>query len=711
MEPVVPNETNTARAESGVNRSTRNTPGSTHNRIDDNINRIDKGEEMPALSEQALADAATLSDADALELLRLMEMSRQGDRREGILLRQSRGWFQVSGMGHEPLAVIMKHLRPDDYLYPYYRDRAMALARGITNYELALAYFAKRESSSGGRHMPGHYSSRELNIFSVATPTASQCIPAAGTAWGMKLQGKDSVVVCTVGDAAIRQGEYYEAIAFAIQENLPLITIVEDNLYGISTPTAHHNPYRLKIFNEEHSVFVNGRDPYEVFVKSGEAIQKARQGGGPTVLWCELDRLSSHTSSDDHRIYRSPEDLAQMILRDPITVLSRHLIEKGVLTEADWKKQQVEIIAQVENDYLSAEHAAEVEPDKVEEWLYSPNPEEPAPPPVKPLDTMTMVSAINETLRAALQADDRVIMLGEDIEDPKGGVFGLTKGLSTDFPDRVYNAPLAEATIVGAAVGLAASGWRPIFELQFIDFLSPGLNQFMTQVSSLRWRSNGNWSCPMVLIAPCGAYLPGGSLWHSQSNEGTWAHIHGIRVCTPSTPEDAAGMLWTAIRGDDPTLVLVPKHIFRKRVTVTDAFPAVPIGKVAIRREGMDVTLVTWGNGTELADEAAERAEQEGISVEIVDLRTITPCDWDGVASSLTKTGRLVVLHEDSRTGGFGQAVIAEMTSRLERWNQFLAAPQLVARLDTPVPYCPTLEYTVLPNIDQVMDAIRVVME
>jgi 2-oxoisovalerate dehydrogenase E1 component len=214
----------------------------------------------------------------------------------------------------------------------------------------------------------------------------------------------------------------------------------------------------------------------------------------------------------------------------------------------------------------------------------------------------------------------------------------------------------------------------------------------------------------MVLIAQCGAYLPGGSLWHSQSNEGTWAHIHGIRVCIPSTPEDAAGLLWTAIQGDDPTLFLVPKHIFRKRVTV-DTFPAVPFGKVAVRRAGTDVTLVTWGNGTELADEAAERAEKEGISVEVVDLRCITPCDWEGVAASLAKTGRLVVLHEDSRTGGFGQAVIAEMTSHLARWNQFLAAPQLVARMDIHVPYCPTLEFTVLPNIDQVMDAIHVVME
>lgn len=646
----------------------------------------------------------------ALELLKIMELSRQGDRREGILLRQSRGWFQVSGMGHEPIAALAYLLRSDDYLFPYYRDRALALARGVTNYELALAYFAKRESSSGGRHMPGHYSNRKLNIFSAATPTASQCIPAAGAAWAMKLDGKDSVVLCTVGDAAIRQGEYYEAICFAIQENLPLVMVVEDNLYGISTPTRRHNPYRLKVFNEEHVIFVNGRDPYEVYAKGATAIARARQGGGPTVLWCELDRLSSHTSSDDHRVYRSAEDIAQMALRDPIPNLARKLIDEGQLTEEEWQAYQEEISQQVEEDYLRAEQAADVEPEHVMDWLYA-DPVPATSPPIRPAESMTMVTAINETLRAALATNDRVIMMGEDIEDPKGGVFGLTKGLSTDFPGRVINAPLAEATIVGTAVGLAAAGYRPVFELQFIDFLSTGMNQLMTQVASLRWRSVGEWPCPVTFIAPCGAYLPGGSLWHSQSNEGIWAHIPGLRVCMPSTPEDAAGLLWTAIQGEDPVLVLVPKHIFRKRVGVMEKFPPVPLGKCAIRREGTDVTLVTWGNGTEMAAEAAERAAAEGISVEVIDLRSINPCDWEGVAASLAKTGRLVVLNEDVRAAGFGQAVVAEMTAHPERWNYFLSAPQLVARMDVHVPYCPTLEYTVLPNIDQVMEAIHTVMQ
>ena len=626
-----------------------------------------------------------ISTLPALELLKIMQLSREGDRREGILLRQSRGWFQVAAMGHETLAALAYLLRPDDYIFPYYRDRALALARGISNYDLALAYFAKRDSSSGGRHMPGHYSSRELNIFSVATPTASQCIPAAGTAWGLKLDGQDSVVLCTVGDAAVRQGEYYEAIAFAVQENLPVVMVVEDNQYGISTPTARHNPYRLRVFHEEHVINVNARDANEVYAKGATAVQRARQGGGPTVLWCEMDRLCSHTSSDDHRVYRTEEDIACMMLRDPITTLANKLIAEGQISSEEWRRYQMEVSQQVEEDYLRAEAAPDVDPGKVMEWLYAP-PKPPVTPPVKPGESMTMVTAINETLRAALASSDRVIMMGEDIEDPKGGVFGLTKGLSTQFPERVYNAPLAEATIVGTAVGLAAAGYRPIFELQFIDFVTTGVNQLMTQVASLRWRSLGDWSCPMVLIAPCGAYLPGGSLWHSQSNEGIWAHIHGVQVVIPSTPEDAAGLLWSAIQDDNPTLFLVPKHIFRKRISGIQEFPAVPLGKCAIRREGTDVTLVTWGNGTEMAAEAAERAATEGVSVEVVDLRTIEPCDWEGVAASVAKTGRLVVLHEDSRTGGFGQAVVAEMTAYPGRWNSFLSAPQLVARMDVHVP-------------------------
>jgi 2-oxoisovalerate dehydrogenase E1 component len=321
-----------------------------------------------------------------------------------------------------------------------------------------------------------------------------------------------------------------------------------------------------------------------------------------------------------------------------------------------------------------------------------------------------MVAAVNQTLLRALEEDPKVLLFGEDIEDPKGGVFGLTKGLSKRFPGRVVNSPLAEATIIGTAVGLASTGWRPIFEIQFIDFLCPALNQLMTQVASLRWRTCGDWACPMVILAPYGAYLPGGSLWHSESNEGMWAHIHGLNVVIPSTSEDAAGMLWTALHGSDPTLFLLPKHIFRKRAPAA-RFEAVPLGKAAIRREGRDVTLVTWGNCLELAEEAAERLAPEGVSVEIIDLRSIAPCDYETIVQSLKHTGRLVVVHEDARTTGFGQCLITEMISHPDRFSLFLSPPQLVARKDVHIPYNPILEYAVLPDLEEVLAAIRVTME
>ncbi len=647
---------------------------------------------------------------DVRALLHLMALSREGDRREGILLRQSKGWFQVSGMGHEALAALVSALRPDDYLFPYYRDRALALARGVTNYELALAYFAKRDSSSGGRQMPGHYSDRQRNIFSVATPTASQCLPATGAAWAFRLEGSDQVAVTTVGDAATRQGEFYEAVAFALQERLPVLFVIEDNRYGISTPTHKFFPYHLGALGTDCMVKVDARDPYKVYAATQAAVDRARRGDGPTVLWCELDRLCSHTSSDDQRLYRSAQDLACDAGRDPIDLLARRLVREGALTWEEWEAEQAQIVQQVDAEYRAAETDPDPEPAEALTHLFGPATPL-VPPPVTFSGDVTMVSAVNQTLQQALADNPKVILMGEDIEDPKGGVFGLTKGLSRQFPDRVFNAPLAEATILGAAVGMASVGWRPVFELQFIDFICPALNQIMTQVASLRWRTCGEWVCPMVILAPYGAYLPGGSLWHSESNEGIWTHIHGLNVVVPSNGEDAAALLWTAIHGNDPTLFLLPKHIFRKRAAIHPNPEALPLGQAAVRRTGEDVTLVTWGNCLELAEEAADQMHDEGVSVEIIDLRCLCPCDYATIETSLRHTGRLVVVHEDARTTGFGQSIITEMTSYPDRFNLFLSAPQLVARKDVHIPYNPILEYAVLPDLSELLAAIRLAME
>ncbi len=649
---------------------------------------------------------STAADVTKLDILRIMVTSREGDRREGILLRQSRGWFQVSGMGHEALVALAFDLRPDDYLFPYYRDRGIMLGRGITNYEMALAYYAKTESSSAGRQMPGHYSCRKRNVFSVCTPTGASLLPACGAAWAMKLDGKDSVCLATVGDAASRQGEFFEAIAFAVQEKLPVVFVVEDNKYGISTPTAKFLPFNLNIFREDLAVKIDGRDPEVVRATAAAAYEKARRGEGPTIIWADLDRLASHTSSDDHRVYRPAEEIEAMSHRDPIQLLAQSLIEAGELTATQFEDLVKSVAAEVDQEYIRADGQTDPRPEETLDHLFGPDPQAEMPP-ISPGPRQTMVSTINTTLRRALEEDPHVVMFGEDIEDPKGGVFGLTKGLSQAFPHQVFNSPLAEATVMGVAVGMAAYGKRPIFELQFIDFIAPGWNQVTTNMATLRWRTAGDWTCPCVIYAPYGAYLPGGSLWHSQSNESSLAHVPGLKVAIPSTPEDAAGLFWTAIHGDDPVFILVPKHVFRKPITIENVEP-IPLGLAKVVRPGTDVTLVTWGNCVELADQATAGLKT---SVEIIDLRSIVPCDYETITHSVEKTGRLVVVHEDNRTGGFGQTIIAEMTRIPERWNLFLAPPQLVARDDVHVGYHPTYEYAALPDAEQIQQAIRLAME
>jgi 2-oxoisovalerate dehydrogenase E1 component len=644
-----------------------------------------------------------------LDLLKLMYLSREGDRREGVLHRQSKGWFQVAGMGHEPLGVISQLLQDDDYLFPYYRDRAMILAKGVTNRELASAYFAKRESSSGGRQMPGHYSGRAKNVWSVPTPTAANALPGCGAAWAMQLQGKPNIVVATVGDAATRQGEFYEAIAFAVERKLPIVLVVEDNLYGISTNTEKFNPFKLGVFNDELGiVHVDARHPDRVYQAAAPAIEKARSGDGPTVLVCTVDRLCSHTSSDDHRVYRDAAEIAEMSERDPITVVANELIAAGELTEQEWEATKKEINEQVDREYIEAESEADPTAEELMDHLYGDLPTAEAPP-LEGGKKWRMVDAVNQVFKTGLSQDKDFVFFGEDIEDPKGGVFRLTADLSDTYPERVFNSPLAEATIAGVACGMASYGMKPIFELQFIDFVGPAWNQISQNIATLRWRTFGEWTCPMVIYSPYGAYLPGGSLWHSQANESLFAHIPGLRVVVPSTPEDAAGLMWTCMKADDPTIFLIPKHLFRQQMDVPDDVPAVEIGSARIRREGDDVTLVTWGNCIEQGLAAANKLADE-VSVEVIDLRSIMPWDKDTVMASVEKTGRLVIVQEDGESSSIGQMIISEILGDEDGFSNFMSAPQLVSKPDVHIGYNPIYEYAALPATDDVVAAIRSTM-
>ncbi|MEM8677985.1 MAG: transketolase C-terminal domain-containing protein, partial [Planctomycetota bacterium] len=468
--------------------------------------------------------------------------------------------------------------------------------------------------------------------------------------------------------------------------------------------------FKLGIFNEDLGVVnVCARHPDEVEAATATAFDKARSGGGPSVLVCEVDRLCSHTSSDDHRVYREPRELSDMLERDPILVLANELIEAGEISRDEWESAQAAIDRQVDEDYLRAEEAADPLAEEVLDELFGPLPEA-EEPPIQGGQRVRICDAINGVFKEALETDDRYVFFGEDIEDPKGGVFRLTSGLSTAHPDRVFNSPLAEATIAGVACGIAAYGMRPVFELQFVDFVGPGWNQISQNLSTIRWRSGGAWKCPAVIYAPYGAYLPGGSIWHSQANESLFAHIPGLRVVVPSTPEDSAGLMWTALHAEDPTIFLIPKHLMRQQMQVDSHVGPVPFGKARIRQEGSDVTLVAWGNCVELAIAAAAQMADQ-VSVEIIDLRSIQPWDRESVAASLAKTGRLVVVQEDGESCSVGQMIISEMAGHEESWYSFVSAPQLVSKPDVHIGYNPILEYGALPSVDEIKDAIQATMD
>jgi len=647
---------------------------------------------------------ATLSKKDKLQLLTTLLESRHGDLREQNLNRQGKGHFHVSGMGHEALAAISFQMEADDYICPYYRDRALVLGRGVASSELALDYMAKRQGQSGGRQMPSHYSYADRHIWSVPTPTGAQLLPACGIAWGLKLDGKPNFVVTTVGDAATRQGDFFEAVCFAKERQLPVMFVVEDNAYGISSPTRKINPLALKVLQPNDWIDVDGTNVQTVYDIASQEIEKLRAGKGPSFLWVRMERLSSHTSTDDQKLYRSVDELQNLEEGDPLKRWKEQLIEEGVLTAEEYDRLDNEIKERIRQEFSEADRAKDPSADELEAQVTA------APPKlndeVLPPGKYRIGDTINKALRAGLEKDPGRIIFGEDIEDPKGGVFRLTQKLSVEFPKQVYNSPLAESTILGVACGLASYGKRPVFELQFIDFINPGWNQLVTNLSTLRWRSFGTWKCPVVIYAPYGAYLPGGSLWHSQANEGALAHYPGINIVIPSTPEDAAGLLWTAMHCEDPTIVLIPKHLLWAEHESAAPIRAVPLGQARQRSRGSDVTLVAWGNTIEKSLEALAKLGGEA-SVELLDLRSIVPWDKAAIEESVRRTGRLIVVQEDTENCSVGQMIITHITGQADIWQEMLSPPILVSKGNVMIGYNPIYEYAALPDVERIIEAVR----
>ena len=645
-----------------------------------------------------------LSKKDKLRLLTTILESRHADLREQNLNRQGKGHFHVSGMGHEALAAVSFLMEPEDYIVPYYRDRGLILGRGMTTRELGFEYFAKRNTGSGGRQMPSHYSNAKLHIWSVPTPTGSQLLPACGIAWGIKLDRKKNLVVTTVGDAATRQGDFFEAVSFAKEKKLPLLLVVEDNAYGISMPTRKTNPLALGVLEASDWQQIDGRDVQKVYDTARAAMEKIRAGNGPAFFWVKMERLSSHTSSDDQKLYREEAELRALEKSDPLKCWKDQLIEEGVITAEEFAKIDNDIKERIRREYSDAEKVEDPSPNELLANVVK------LPPKIDneilPPGKYRIGDTVNKTLRAGLEEDPRRIIFGEDIEDPKGGVFRLTQKLSTEFPKQVFNSPLAESTILGVGCGLAAYGKRPVFELQFIDFIYPGFNQLVTNISNLRWRSFGNWNCPLVIYAPYGAYLPGGSLWHSQANESALAHYPGLSVVIPSTPEDAAGLLWTAMHSEDPVIFLIPKHLLWAEHESHKPVCAVPFGQARKCSEGSDVTLVAWGNTVEKSLEAIAKISDE-TSVELIDLRSIVPWDKAAIEESMRKTRRLVVVQEDTENCSVGQMIISHLTGEADLWSMMISPPILVSKANVMIGYNPIYEYAALPDIERIVAAIR----
>ena len=670
--------------------------------------------------------ATTSTKEVKLKLLQMMLASRMNDEAEQALKRRGQGHFQLSSEGHEALAAIALAMKPEDWLHPHYRDRAIVMGRGVTHEEFFLDYYSKGSAPSGGRQMPVHFNSRRLRIVSLSSPVATNMLQAVGMAMSLKERKVSEVVVASIGDAATREGESLEAFAQAGVDNLPIVFLIEDNRYGISTPTEGKTfwsmPHGLATSADGTQWFygcrvdvVDGLDPMTVYNAANHALERARGGLGPTCLVAKLERLKSHSSSDDQRIYRSSEELKGLNAKDPVKNFSERCIKEKLLTHAELDNIKARIRAEIEVAIGRAKAAPEPDPNSAKGSAFARLPEglplrEQHLPAYlsKKSGGLTMAQCIDTVLEQELRVNPRVCLFGEDIEDPKGDVFGTTRGLSKQFPGRVKNSPLAEATIIGSAVGRAILGDLPVAAIQFVDFMGPGLNQLFNEVVTLYWRSLGQWNCPMVIMAPYGAYLPGLGPWHSQSNEAIYGHLPGLHVVIPSSPGDAAGLLRFSLRCNRPVLFLYPKALLHGAEDTVHE-PAqeciVPFGQGRIARQGRDLTIVTWGNCVSLCRAAAAQAAREGIESEIIDLRTVVPWDSKIILQSVIKTGRMMVVHEDAKTCGFGGEIIAETVS--QAFEQLRAVPVRITKSDDHNPYNYSLELAILPSVDGVLKAIR----